>query len=49
MAKCKVLHAGRINRMKEYTMEGKILKKSTGGERLGSDGTQSNEWKQTGH
>ena len=23
--------------------------KSTRGERLGSDGTQSNEWKQTGH
>ena len=27
MAKCKVLHAGRTNRMKEYTMEGKILEK----------------------
>ena len=27
MAKCKVLHAGRTNIMKEYTMEGKILKK----------------------
>ena len=27
VAKCKVLHAGRTNRMKEYTMEGKILKK----------------------
>ena len=25
--KCKVLHAGRINRMKEYTMEGKFLEK----------------------
>ena len=27
VAKCKVLHAGRTNRMKEYTMEGKILEK----------------------
>ena len=27
VAKCKVLHAGRANRMKEYTMEGKILEK----------------------
>ena len=27
MAKCKVLHAGRTNKMKEYTMEGKILEK----------------------
>ena len=27
MAKCKVLHAGRTNRMKEYTMEGNILEK----------------------
>ena len=25
VAKCKVLHAGRTNRMKEYTMEGKII------------------------
>ena len=25
VAKCKVLHAGRTNRMKEYTMEGNIL------------------------
>ena len=27
VAKCKVIHAGRTNRMKEYTMEGKILEK----------------------
>ena len=27
VSKCKVLHAGRTNRMKEYTMEGKILEK----------------------
>ena len=27
VAKCKVLHAGRTNRMKEYTMVGKILEK----------------------
>ena len=27
MAKCKVLHAGRTNKMKEYTMEGNILDK----------------------
>ena len=27
VAKCKVLHAGRINRLKEYTMEGNILEK----------------------
>ena len=27
VSKCKVLHAGRTNRMKEYTMEGKILGK----------------------
>ena len=27
VAKCKVLHAGRTNRMKEYTMEGNILEK----------------------
>ena len=27
VAKCKVLHAERTNRMKEYTMEGKILEK----------------------
>ena len=27
VAKCKVLHAGRTNRRKEYTMEGKILEK----------------------
>ena len=27
VAKCNVLHAGRTNRMKEYTMEGNILEK----------------------
>ena len=27
VAKCKVLHAGRTNRTKEYTMQGKILEK----------------------
>ena len=27
VTKCKVLHAGRINGLKEYTMEGKILEK----------------------
>ena len=27
VAKCKVIHAGRTNRMKEYTMEGNILEK----------------------
>ena len=39
----------RTNIMKEYTMERKYSGKSTGGERLGSVGTQSHEWKQTGH
>ena len=49
VSKCKVLHAGRTNRMKEYTCGRKDSGKSTGGERLGSYGTQSHEWKQTGH
>ena len=46
VAKCKVLHAGRTNVIKHNGR--KYSGKSTGGERLGSDGTQSNEWKQTG-
>ena len=27
VAKCKILHSGRINRLKEYTTEGKVLEK----------------------
>ena len=42
VAKCKKQNEGVHN-------ERKYSGKSTGGERLGSDGTQSNEWKQTGH
>ena len=49
VAKCKVLHAGRTNRMKRVHNGRKDSGKSTRGERLGSDGTQSNEWMQTGH
>ena len=35
VAKCKVLHIGRTNRMKEYTMEGNILEKVQEGKDLG--------------
>ena len=49
VAKCKVTTC-RKNKHNEGVHNGrKDSGKSTGGKRLGSDGTQSNEWKQTGH